>query len=126
VGRIAIVDDSPEMVDFLAFLLRRGDREIFTFTDVKEFTAKFAEDGFDLIVLDLAMPGLHGLDLFRWIREKDDSVPVVAVTAQNPKTERKRAIQAGFSGFYAKPIADADAFRQDIDRYISRHTGLFG
>jgi two-component system CheB/CheR fusion protein len=120
--RLAIVDDAPDMADFLAFLLRGGDREIFTFTAAKEFVSQFVAGSFDLIVLDLAMPDWHGMDLFRWIREKDGSVPVVAVTAQNPATEKKKAIQAGFANFYAKPIADPDAFRQDIDRYMSRQT----
>jgi DNA-binding response OmpR family regulator len=119
-ARLAIVDDAPEMVDFLAFLLRSSENEIFTFTDAKEFISEFVAGRFDLIVLDLAMPDLHGMDLFRLIREKDGSVPVVAVTAQDPATEKEKAIQAGFASFYAKPIADPEAFRRDIDRYSGR------
>jgi CheY-like chemotaxis protein len=125
-GRLAIVDDAPEMVDFLAFLLRSDESEILTFTDAKEFISKFAAGSFDLIVLDLAMPDLHGIDLFRLIREKDGSVPVIAVTAQDPATQKEKALQAGFAGFYAKPIADPDALRRDIERYMSRPNGLSG
>ena len=110
-GRLAIVDDSADTADFLAFLLRTTENEVTTFTDPRDFISRFSRGRYDLILLDLSMPNLHGLELFKLIRRRDPSVPVVAVTAQQAVSERRKALDAGFADFYLKPILDTDAFR---------------
>jgi CheY-like chemotaxis protein len=110
-GRVAIVDDTIDTADFLAFLLRSRENEVTTFTDPRDFVARFTPGSYDLILLDLTMPNLHGLELFNLIRSKDRWVPVVAVTAQQAPSERRKALEAGFADFYLKPIVDTDAFR---------------
>jgi two-component system phosphoglycerate transport system response regulator PgtA len=111
------------MVDLLAFLLGSEEMEISTFTDPRKFISQFTPGSFDLILVDLAMPNLHGLDLFRLIRKEDGSVPVIALTSQPAATEYEKAIREGFADFYVKPIGDVDAFRRDIHHYLSNRDG---
>jgi len=110
-GRLAIVDDFVDTADFLAFLLRSPEDEVTTYNDPTVFISRFTRGKYDLILLDLAMPNVHGLELFDMIRSLDPDVPVVAVTAQPAASERRKALDAGFAGFYLKPITDTDAFR---------------
>jgi DNA-binding response OmpR family regulator len=77
--------------------------------------ARTAEDGLalasanppDLVLLDLQLPGIDGLEAFRQLRGSSSTagVPVVAVTALAMKDDRERVLRAGFDGYLEKPIS---------------------
>jgi two-component system cell cycle response regulator DivK len=60
----------------------------------------------DLILMDIGLPGLSGLDAVRTIRTRDTQVPIVAVSSRVMPGDRERAIEAGCDDFVAKPIDD--------------------
>src|SRR5215831_15582577 len=92
-GRVAIVDDSEDALELFEFILR-GDHTFLTYSSSERFLQEFERGAFDLVLLDLVMPGMDGFGVFDHIREQDSDVPVVAITAQAFPRERERALAA--------------------------------
>jgi len=90
--------------------------------------ARTAEDGItlavseppDLVLMDLQLPGIDGMEALRRLREspRTADIPVVAVTAQAMKQDRERALDAGFNGYLEKPIT-VRAFPDQVRRFLS-------
>jgi DNA-binding response OmpR family regulator len=118
-GRIAIIDDAVDSADLFAYILE-GEHQIRTFTIPEDFLREFRAGSFELILMDIIMPGIDGFELFQQIQHVDSSVPVVAVSAlANPK-EREKALAAGFCDYFVKPIHDVDVFRDAVHSHIGR------
>jgi two-component system cell cycle response regulator DivK len=73
----------------------------------------------DLILMDVALPGLNGLVATRAIRARQPLVPIVAVSSSVMPDDRKRAIDAGCDAFVAKPIDDL-SLRELVNRLVER------
>jgi two-component system cell cycle response regulator DivK len=111
-----------------------NDRNLKLLRDVLEYagyevrTARTAEDGItlavseppDLVLMDLQLPGIDGIEALRQLRESQRTagIPVVAVTAQAMKEDRERVLQAGFNGYVEKPIS-VRAFPDQVRRFLS-------
>jgi response regulator RpfG family c-di-GMP phosphodiesterase len=103
-NRILIVDDSPGVVELLEVNLRDAGYET-----VSAFNGLQALDALkcnpvDLVLLDVLMPGMDGIDLCRLIKEGDRSIPVVILTAVSQKKSRIKAIEAGADDYMIKPF----------------------
>ena len=118
-GRVAIVDDHAEALELFEFVLR-GKHDFLTFRNGPEFLKEFRPDKFDLILLDLAMPGMDGFEVFRRIRSVDKKVPVVAITAMHYTGVRERALRAGFCDYFVKPISEVERFRQVVYSHVGK------
>jgi len=118
-GRIAIIDDSVDALELFAFVLK-GGHEILTFAAAEKFLGEFRPGSFDLILLDLVMPGVDGFEVFQRIRMQDADVPVVAVTARAEEAERKKALDAGFCDYFTKPIREIEQFRDTVFGHVGR------
>jgi len=117
-GRIAIVNDSEDTLEVFKAILAAEEHEFRTFAGPAKFLAEFREGLFDLVLLDLVMPVIDGFTVFGKIREKDQHVPVVAITACAGKEEREKALKAGFCDYFVKPILEIDTFRQTIHSHV--------
>ena len=111
-----------------------NERNLKLLRDVLEYAgygvrlARTAEDGVtlavkeppDLVLMDLQLPGMDGMEAFRRLREnpRTAGVPVVAVTAQAMKEDRERVLRAGFNGYVEKPIS-VRAFPDQVRRFLS-------
>jgi CheY-like chemotaxis protein len=71
----------------------------------------------DLILMDIGLPAMSGLEAVRAIRESATSVPIIAVSARVMPSDRERAIDAGCDDFVAKPIDDV-ALVELVDRHL--------
>ena len=107
-GRVLIVEDDPK----LASLLRRG-------LSLKGIEATVAEDGFlgralwaaggfDLVLLDVMLPGIDGINLCAQRRAAGDRTPVVLLTARDEEEAQNRGMAAGATCYVTKPFAFAD------------------
>lgn len=76
--------------------------------DGDEAIDKLQEENFDLILMDMKMPGLNGMDAARIIREFDTDIPIIAVTAYAFEHDRERIMEAGCNAFLAKPFNRRD------------------
>ena len=109
------------MADQLILIIEDNERNLKLVRDVLQFSgfrtaeARTAEDGLalasasppDLVLLDLQLPGIDGLEAFRQLRGSPPTaaIPVVAVTALAMKADRERVLRAGFDGYLEKPIS---------------------
>jgi CheY-like chemotaxis protein len=103
---ILVVDDNPTNLKLASALLRAEGHTVVPATDAEEAEALLAERVPDLILMDIALPGMDGLELTR--RIKADArlrhVPVIALTAFAMKGDDDRAREAGCDGYITKPI----------------------
>lgn len=107
-NRLLIVDDSKVMRDMVAACLRPLGDVTFEFAGSGlEAIERLALGAFDLVVLDLNMPDVGGIEVIEFIRSQDKlrTLPVLVVTTRGDDASRTRVLEAGASGFLAKPFA---------------------
>ena len=108
VTRLLVVDDSKVMRDMVAACLRPlGDVSFEFASNGLEAIERLALAPFSLVVLDLNMPDVSGVEVIEFIRSQDKlrALPILVVTPRGDDASRTRVIEAGASGFLAKPFA---------------------
>ncbi len=103
---ILIVDDVPSNRDLAAELLELEEYEVAQAADGQEALEKVAQQRPDLILMDLRMPVLDGVEATRQLKSDAATrdIPVLALTASVMVGERERIMREGFDGFITKPI----------------------
>jgi DNA-binding response OmpR family regulator len=114
-GRILVADDDPDIRGLLRELLDRRGFAVTEARDGQEALRAFFDERPDLVVLDVAMPGLDGWQTLERIRELSD-VPVVMLTAKATELEKTRGLRAGADDYVTKPFG-----RQEL---LARVEGL--
>ena len=102
--RILVVDDDPGLRELLDGYLRDSGFEVQTVADGDAMRAELARTPFDLIVLDLMLPGEDGLTLCRRLRAHS-SVPILMLTARGDEFERVLGLEMGADDYLAKPFS---------------------
>ncbi len=118
--RILIVDDDVEILDFYQAALRKNDYRIETAQDGKEAAELLRKRQFDLIVSDVSMPGMDGIQLLRAIREIDLDIPVVLATGGPTLDTAMKAIEYGALRYLTKPVEPA-ALRKVVEYGVNLH-----
>src|SRR5580658_4421201 len=106
-NRVLIVDDSKLMREMVAACLRPLGAVEFEYAGTGlEAIERLSLAGFDLVVLDLNMPDVGGLEVIEFVRSQDHlrTLPILVVTTRGDDDSRTRAIAAGASGFLTKPF----------------------
>jgi DNA-binding NtrC family response regulator len=103
--RILIVDDEPEMVENCTRLLRRAGYRILATTDSERALAMLESERPDLLLTDLKMPGIDGLELMRRAHEMDAALPVIVITAFASIDSAVAAIKAGAFDYLPKTFS---------------------
>src|SRR3954463_3712753 len=103
--RVLIVDDEPAVRGALDRALRLERYEIALAADGREALDRLAETRLDAVVLDVAMPGLDGLEVCRRLREAGDRTPVLMLTARDTVDDRVAGPAAGADDYLVKPFA---------------------
>ncbi len=102
--KILIVDDNPHMCNLLADILEIFDYRGVTAKDGEEALSRLKSENFDLVITDLRMPRLGGMDLLKSIKEEDPSMPVVVITAFGKSDTQKDVLAARADGYLVKPF----------------------
>jgi two-component system response regulator MprA len=103
--RVLIVDDEPAVRAALDRALRLDGYEIALAADGREALDRLAETRHDAVVLDVAMPGLDGLQVCRRLRDAGDRTPVLMLTARDAVDDRVAGLDAGADDYLVKPFA---------------------
>jgi two-component system chemotaxis response regulator CheY len=106
--RLLIVDDSRLMRDMVAACLRPLGAVTFEYAGTGlEAIERLALAGFDLVVLDLNMPDVGGVEVIEFVRSQDHlrELPILVVTTRGDDASRARVLDAGASAYLAKPFA---------------------
>ena len=102
--RILVVDDEPSVSDLLAYNLRKAHYEISIAADGREALRRAREFRPDLILLDLMIPEVDGLDVCRELR-KSGNVPVIMITARGEEIDRVIGLELGADDYVTKPFS---------------------
>lgn len=119
---LLIVDDNPENLKLILMLLANSGHELVTATDALQALKAIEQRVPDLILLDLQLPGMDGLELTRRLRANAEtrSIPIVAVTAYAMKGDEDKARDAGCDDYLVKPI-DKRLLRGVVKNYLGPH-----
>lgn len=120
-SRILIVDDNPTNLKLVTYLVRSHGYEVITATDAALALRAIQSDRPALILMDLQLPGVSGLELTRQLKTDPDTraIPIVALTAYAMKGDHEKALAAGCDDYVTKPI-DTRTFPEIIARHIRR------
>ncbi len=103
-ARIFVFDDDADSLGSVVAALRRDGYDVHPFVDPAEGLARLAAEGADVVLTDLRMPGLTGMDVIRRLASDNSGVPVVVMTAYGSVESAVEAVRAGASDFLMKPI----------------------
>ncbi len=123
--KILLADDNPVNLDLTTRLLTKRGHEVVTVKNGQEAVDCFLENVFDVILMDLEMPVMSGIEAARQIRAKERATaidtppytPIIAMTAHDEETERTSCLVVGMDGFITKPI-DIKTIHQTIREII--------
>lgn len=102
--RILVVDDEPAVTDLLAYNLRKAHYDVLVAGDGREALRQAREGAPDLIVLDLMLPGIDGLDVCRELR-RTSAVPIIMLTARGEEIDRVVGLELGADDYLTKPFS---------------------
>lgn len=102
--RILVADDEPHIREVICFALERAGLRTITARNGNEVLMTLSRGGIDLIVLDVGMPELDGIEACRQIRRTSD-VPVLFLSARDEETDRLRGLETGGDDYVTKPFS---------------------
>jgi DNA-binding NtrC family response regulator len=116
-ARICVIDDKALLRDSLADTLRREDHEVETFEDGRVALTRITALAFDLVLTDLKMPGVTGIDLLRELRTAGCDTPVIVMTAYGTVATAVEAMKLGAFDYVQKPF-EAEVISVQVERAI--------
>lgn len=118
-ARVLIVDDNPTNLKLVAYLVRANGYEVDTAGDASAAQSAIAAHKPQLILMDLQLPGIDGLELTRQLKADTatSDIKIVAVTAYAMKGDEEKALAAGCDDYVTKPI-DTRALPATIAKHI--------
>ncbi|HLE02213.1 MAG TPA: response regulator transcription factor [Dehalococcoidia bacterium] len=107
--KILIVDDNPDLVQALklGFKLQWPESQVVSAGDGERALAVFSEETPDIVLLDIAMPGMNGFEVLRRLRQVSD-VPVVMLTVKGDEQDKVRALELGADDYVTKPFGSLE------------------
>jgi two-component system, OmpR family, response regulator MprA len=104
-ARILLVDDEQSIQTLLSYPLRKDGYDVVRAADGREALDRFAEQPFDLVVLDVMLPRVDGLEVCRRLRADGDATPVLMLTVRNLVSDRVAGLDAGADDYLTKPFS---------------------
>ena len=105
--RILVVDDEPAIVDAVTYALRSEGFDVESRGDGEGALDAVLSNGFDLLILDLRLPGLSGIEVCRRLRASSD-VPILILSARDAEVDRVLGLEAGADDYVTKPFSLAE------------------
>ena len=120
VARILVVDDEPKIVQLVRDYLERAGFAVSTARDGNEALMRAHQERPDLIVLDLGLPQLDGLEVTRRLR-RDSGVPIIVLTARDDETDKVVGLELGADDYVTKPFSPRE-LEARVRAVLRRHT----
>lgn len=122
-ARILLVDDEESIQTLLSYPLRKEGYEVVSARDGRQALDRFAETRFDLVVLDVMMPKLDGIEVCRRIRARSQ-VPIIMLTARDDEVDKVLGLEIGADDYITKPFSVRE-FRSRVKAAL-RRTKMMG
>lgn len=105
--KILVIDDEADIVELVSYNLKKEGFEVSSASDGEEALNKIRKGDFNLIVLDLMLPGLQGMELCRILRndQKTKNLPIIMLTAKGEEVDRIVGLEMGADDYIAKPFS---------------------
>ena len=116
--RILLVDDEQPIQTLLSFPLQKDGYEVVQASDGREALARFSEQSFELVVLDLMLPRMDGLEVCRRLRARS-SVPIIMLTAKSEEIDKVLGLELGADDYITKPFSLRE-FRSRVKAALRR------
>jgi two-component system response regulator RegX3 len=134
VSRILVVEDEPAISDAVAYALRDAGFEVDAVGDGGEALEHARTQTYDLMVLDLLLPGLPGLEVCNMLRAERSDLPIVVLTARDAELDRIQGLDSGADDYVTKPFSVAELVsrvrshlrRRELDRSRSGNVTAVG
>lgn len=121
-GRVLIVEDDAAILAGLRAKLRAEGFDVATAADGEAARDAIASGPLDLVVLDLMLPKLHGLDVLKWLRRRSPALPVLIVSAKGREAEKVEGLKAGADDYLTKPFGLLELMAR-VDALLRRAGG---
>jgi DNA-binding response OmpR family regulator len=123
-ARILLVDDEDSIQTLLTYPLRKEGYDVVSARDGREALDRFAEGRFDLVVLDVMMPRLDGIEVCRRLRSRSQ-VPIIMLTARDDEVDKVLGLEIGADDYITKPFSVRE-FRSRVKAALRRTQMLGG
>jgi DNA-binding response OmpR family regulator len=117
-ARILLVDDEQAVQTLLTYPLRKEGYEVVEAMDGQEALDRFAEERFDLVVLDIMLPKLDGIEVCRRLRTRSQ-VPIIMLTAKGDEVDKVAGLEMGADDYITKPFSVRE-FRSRVKAALRR------
>jgi two-component system cell cycle response regulator DivK len=110
--KILVVEDNPINMELVIELLSSKGFTVHTAIDGEEAIRKTEKEVYDLILMDIELPGKDGVEVTKIIKARSKNTPIIALTSYAMKGDKERFLSAGFDDYISKPL--------DISRFITK------
>jgi DNA-binding response OmpR family regulator len=117
-ARILLVDDEDSVQTLLTYPLRKDGYEVVAATDGREALDRFAQQRFDLVVLDIMLPKMDGIEVCRRMRSRSQ-VPIIMLTAKDDEIDKVLGLEMGADDYITKPFSVRE-FRSRVRATLRR------
>ena len=121
--RILAIDDNPQIQKLVTVNLQARGYIVQTASSGEEAMDLFKIGQFDLILLDLILPGISGIDVCMWIRQQSD-IPIIVLSAREDEELKVRALDAGADDYVTKPFSQEEMLARV--RAVMRRSNSWG
>ena len=115
--RLLVVEDEKKLCDMIAKSLHQAGYEVDTCNDGEEALEMICAEMYDLIVLDLNLPGMDGMDILRELRKENEETKVLILSARSQIADKVEGLDAGANDYMEKP------FQEKLGEYQRRIAG---
>jgi len=122
--RILLIDDEQSVQTLLSYPLRKDGYQVVSALDGREALQRFGESRFDLVILDLMLPKLDGVEVCRQLRRRSQ-VPIIMLTAKGSETDKVAGLEVGADDYITKPFSMRE-FRSRVKAALRRSRMVTG
>lgn len=103
---ILVIDDEPDLIELVSYNLKKEGFKVATALSGEDGLEKIRKSSFDLLILDLMLPGIQGVEVCRMLRSnpKTESLPIIMLTAKREESDKVRGLETGADDYMTKPF----------------------
>lgn len=121
--KVLYVDDSEEMIELVQLVLARSGYELLTLTDSEQTADAILQKKPDLLLLDINMPNMDGVEVTRQLRQQGFNNPIIMFTASASERDKEKAYQAGCDEYIVKDL-DMKGLEPVLDSFLMKAGGM--
>ncbi len=115
--RVTVIEDDPEISELLSIHLKDLECDVKTFSDGKEGYNSLLENDTDLVILDIKLPNMDGIEICQKVRAHEITIPIIMLTARSEEIDRVLGLEVGADDYMTKPFS--------IREFIARVKAIF-